>query len=344
MHRSIATLVLAALAHPTFAGQVTIRHLDPLLGEFPEASVLSADGTVLYASHFAGGKISAYDAETLEERFSFSIGAATGMSIDQNGDLLVATAPWFLGVFSGSVDPSTAPDQGVWRINSSGQATRVATLPFENNLPNGIAGGSNGATYVSNLLGDQIYRVNAFDQSEIWLQDSRLFGDPSTDPTSPSAGFPLGGNGLQVIGSSLFVSNTDAGQVLEVAINADGSAGEISVFAEHDRLVGIDGFQIDSLGNLYAANLLTDEILMLSATGDLSTLADYDDGLRAPAGLSLDSLTDPTRLYFNNFSAPFPFLDAGSVGAPGVGYLTVPTPGALTILAGGSCLMARRRR
>lgn len=85
--------------------------------------------------------------------------------------------------------------------------------PFEGVLPNGLAARGNGDVFVSNLIRSEIYRVDASGSTSLWLEDDPLRGDPSIDRTAPFPEFDqIGGSGLQLIGSSLFASNTDLGR------------------------------------------------------------------------------------------------------------------------------------
>ncbi len=322
---AIAALTLATLSlTPAFTRAATIRiqPLNPAFGQLPEDVHLSPDKQTLYASFFPANELGVYDRRTLHQRATITVPAPTGITLDTNGDILVATAPWFRSVLlTGAPDPATASSQGVWRITPCGTATLIATLPFDNDLPNGIAVDRRGNIYVSNLIGDQIYRVDPAGSVTLWAENALFAGDPSTDPGSPSAGFPAGGNGIQIIGSNLFLSNTDAGSILRVPINPNGSAGSVSVYVRDRRLIGTDGFKIDASGFIYTASPLTSEIKRVSPRGAIETLATFADGLRASSGLDINSYEHPTRLFFCNFSPPFSFLDPSVQGQPGLGLL-----------------------
>ncbi|MBC8137191.1 MAG: hypothetical protein H8F28_15025 [Fibrella sp.] len=305
---------------PAVAQNITIQALNPAAGEFPEAVALSADGGTLYSGFFLSGVVQGFRTDTLARTTSVAVPAPLGIARDRNGDMLVATAPWFRDQLTGG-SSGVPQDQGVWRVTAAGVANRVAVLPFVGVLPNALATDSVGNIYVADLLGDALYRVDTVGTVSVWAQSSLLAGDPSSDPSSPTAGFPLGGNGVQVRGSTLYVSNTDYGRILAIPINADGSAGAISTYLQSDRLIGLDGFDMDDFGTVYGANIITSELVRADPSGAIITLAGPNDGLSSTTGVAINSTSNPSSLYFSNFSIPVPFLT--SVNQPGVGRLSL---------------------
>ena len=313
--------------------EITITPTDPLAGEIPEDTEVSADGTRLFASFFPANRVANFDLASLQSDSSVDIVAPTGMHALQNGDLLVATAPWFQGVvLTGAPDATLASKQGVWRISPDGLAEQIASLPFENVLPNGIAVDAIGNTYVSNLIGNEIYRVDPAGEVSVWLQDDILAGDASQDADTPSPGFSLGGNGLQFVEDRLIASNTDAGTVLSIPIDESGNPGSIETLFSSSEIIGIDGFEMASDGTVFGANLLTNELFTVSLTGEFSVLADFSDGIRAPAGVALSEAS--SELFFNNASFPFPFIADEFANQPGIGRLDiVPEPSGAALIA-----------
>ncbi len=300
--------------------RVKLKALSPSLGEFPEAVALSEDGTTLYAGLIGSNKLVSFDSATLETKSSVSVPAPTGIIPDGKQGVLTTTAPWFRNQLVGG--GATATEQGVWQISQSGLATIVATLPFDNNLPNALAKDAVGNLYVTNLIGDQIFKVDTSGQSSLWAQNSLYAGSASNDPTTATPGFSIGGNGAKIVGSNLFTSCTDFGRIIQTPILSDGSAGSPTIYVESPLLVGVDAFDMDEAGNVYAANLLSNQLLRVSPAGQVEVLAQADDGLSSPTGIVLNSRKSPTRIYFCNFSLPaFPFLK--STGKPAVGMLTL---------------------
>lgn len=329
---------------------ILIHPLSPAAGEFPEAVGLSSDGKTLYAGMIGANSLQGFDTKTLNRISAVSIPAPTGIVADKHGNIFTTTAPWFRNLLVGG--GARPEDQGIWRVTPSGNAAVFGTLPFVNNLPNALAVDASGNIYATNLIGDQIYRVDASGKTTLWAQNSLYAGKAPTDPSSPTPGFPLGGNGMQLRGHNLFTDSTDYGRILETPINPDGTAGTPRVYLQSDSLIGVDAFDIDSAGNVYAANLLTSEIVKVTSQGHVTIIADATDGLSSPTGITLNSPDNPTAIYFSNFSLPaFPFLTA--TGNPGIGRISltspVPEPGvnALMISAAvfaGSRLLRRRHK
>ena len=86
-------------------------------------------------------------------------------------------------------------------------------------------------------------------------------------------------------------------------INADGSAGTPRVYLQSDRLIGVDAFDLDAAGNVYGANLLTSEILKVTPQGDVPYWRARKTGLSSPTGITLDSASNPTAIYFQQLLA-----------------------------------------
>ncbi len=343
----LTVLVILLVATVAIKGRanIAITPTNPLAGEIPEDIEFSTDGASLFASYFPANRVAIYDPPTLQSNGGFDIVAPTGIKSLENGDTLVATAPWFQGLLlTGSPDPNLAAAQGVWKIRSDGLTEQVVTLPFENVLPNGIAVDSFGNTYVSNLIGNEIYRVDTAGEVTVWLQDDMLAGDASQDANSPSPGFSLGGNGLQFVDGRLIASNTDAGSLFAIPIDSAGDPGPIETLFNSDAIIGVDGFEMTSDGTVYGANLLASELFRVSVAGDVEVLAGFAEGIRAPAGVAISAAD--SELFFTNASFPFPFIAEKFTNQPGVGRLAlVPEPGSeiLCGLVAIGMLVVRKR-
>ena len=340
---------LALASGQARAQRVLIHPLNATAGEYPEAVGLSHDGKTVYAGLIGSNTLVGFDAQSLNSVSSVSVPASTGIVSDNSGNLFTTTAPWFRNILvGGGADPH---QQGVWRVTPSGTASVYGVLPFENTLPNALAVDTTGNVYATNLVGDQIYRVDASGKTTLWSQNALYAGKAPNDPTNATPGFPLGGNGAQLRGSNLYTDSTDYGRILITPIKPDGSAGTPRVYLQSDRLIGVDAFDIDDAGNVYGANLLTSELLKVTPQGVVTVLANASDGLSSPTGITLNSASDPTSIYFSNFSlGAFPFLTA--TGNPGIGRLdlgsSVPEPGVFATMTGtaffaGSLLLRRRK-
>jgi sugar lactone lactonase YvrE len=124
--------------------------------------------------------------------------------------------------------------------------------------PNALARSNSGDLFVSDSFGGRIWKISADGTTVVWKQDALL----------ATAGFPpFGANGLAFdrTGSNLYVANTGDDRILRIPVNADGSAGTVTVFAT--GIDGADGIQFDVRGNLYVCANQADEIAVLSPAG-----------------------------------------------------------------------------
>jgi len=124
--------------------------------------------------------------------------------------------------------------------------------------PNALAQDRHRNLYVSDSFGGRIWKIAPDGTTTVWKQDVLL----------TTAGFPpFGANGVAFDRneSSLYVANTGDDRVLRIAVNADGSAGAVSVFAT--GIDGADGIQFDVRGNLFVCANQADEIAVISPAG-----------------------------------------------------------------------------
>jgi sugar lactone lactonase YvrE len=139
----------------------------------------------------------------------------------------------------------------------------------------------------------------------------------SSDPLlQPGTGLtpPFGANGVEFnnAGTVLFVANTATHQIIQIPVNANGTAGTASIF-----ITGInapDGIAIDRKDNLWICANQEDEIVVLDKTGKvIAKLGDFngisDDGivhgLLFPASLAFSK--DGKTLYVSNLTLFLPY-------------------------------------
>ena len=184
--------------------------------------------------------------------------------------------------------------------------------------PNAIAQDHRGTLYVSDSFAGAIYTVSPNGGGKtLWKADVLL--QPHGNP-------PFGANGVAFdrTQSFLYVANTADDRILRIAVNKDGGAGAISIFADgatlgSGALDGADGIQFDVMGNLYVCANQANEIQVLSPSGAL--IARYghnagDDPLDFPAspifherGLYIANLalgTAPNGGKISVMGVPFP--------------------------------------
>jgi sugar lactone lactonase YvrE len=204
------------------------------------------------------------------------------------------------------------------RVNPRTGAFSVLAEGF--GAANAVAQDHHKRLYVSDSFAGAVYTVSPSGGGKtLWKADPLL---------QPHGLPPFGANGLAFDRNQkfLYVANTADDRILRIAVNKDGSAGAISIFADgatlgSDALNGADGIQFDVKGNLYVCANQANEIQVLSPSGAL--IARYgqnpgDDEPDFPASLVFHG----KNAYIANFAlgtAP----DGGKISVLGV-----PWPGA----------------
>jgi sugar lactone lactonase YvrE len=318
VRRSLIVLIasLALLGtQPVLAAQPeqgVVRTLVDLSGgpcSNPEGIAASPNG-LLYTSGLTGNVC----VVTLDGRVTRVIPVAPGNAL--LGDLFVAGQGLYVadaGNFGGNgrllkVDPR------------SGAVTVLAT-GF--GAPNAITQDHSGLLYVSDSFAGAIYTVDPTSRAKtLWKADPLLLahGNP-----------PFGANGVAFdrTESFLYVANTADDRILRIAVNKDGSAGAVTIFADGAvinattgttrALDGADGIQFDVRGNLYVAANQVNEIQVLSPRGSL--IARY-------AGTGSDAMEFPASPVFHGRGLYIANLAFTTPGRGKISVLGVPFPGA----------------
>ena len=186
--------------------------------------------------------------------------------------------------------------------------------------PNAIAQDHHGTLYVSDSFAGAIYTVSPSGGGKtLWKADLLL--QPHGNP-------PFGANGVAFdrTQSFLYVANTADDRILRIAVNKDGSAGAISIFADGATLGaraldGADGIQFDVQGNLYVCANQANEIQVLSPSGALIARYGHNPGD--------DPLDFPASPIFHERGVYIANLALGTAPNGGkISVLGVPLPGA----------------
>ena len=318
MRRSVITLVatLALLVvHPALGAQPEqgiVRTLVDLSAgpcSNPEG-IAASPGGLLYTSGLTGNVC----VVTLDGQLTRVIPVAPGNAL--LGDLFVSGQGLYVadgGNFGGNgrllkVDPR------------SGAVTVLAT-GF--GAPNAITQDHRGLLYVSDSFAGAIYTVDpAGGATTLWKADPLLL---------PHGFPPFGANGVAFDRTQnfLYVANTADDRILRIAVNGDGSAGAISIFADGAAintstgttraLDGADGIQFDVRGNLYVCANQANEIQVLSPSGSL--IARY-------AGSGADALDFPASPVFHGRGVYVANLAFATPGRGKISVLGAPFPGA----------------
>ncbi|MBI5441025.1 MAG: ester cyclase [Deltaproteobacteria bacterium] len=204
---------------------------------------------------------------------------------------------------------------GVWKITPDGKGAPYAPIPGA--MVNGIALDGAENLYVADSHG-KLWRVPAGSRrAEVWLEHPLLL-------RRPFVGFLPGPNGIQLWNGSLFVANSDTGNILRVPIQPDGSAGRPEVFA--GGVCG-DDFAIDSAGTLYVTTHAYNSVLRITQDGRRSVIATAAQGAAGPTAAAFGRApADGESLYVvtdGGLFAPVPGIEI----RPRVLRLKVPSGG-----------------
>jgi len=154
-------------------------------------------------------------------------------------------------------------------VNVATGAVTVVASGFANT--NAFERDGNGTLYVSDSFAGAVYTVNpTTGATALWKQDELL----------RSHGFPgFGANGLafDASRSNLYVANTGDDRIFRIAVNSNGSAGALSIFADgatinaahhtSGALDGADGIVFDASGRLWVCANQANEIQIVSPSG-----------------------------------------------------------------------------
>lgn len=179
-----------------------------------------------------------------------------------------------------------ADTTGLWKLDSDGEFDLVAALPAAG-LPNGLAYDEQHDQFLAaDSVLSQIYSITLDGEVSTWSGADELAQD----------GF-LGANGVQLHGGDVYISNLDAGTILQIDIASDGTAGEIIVAA--DDLIGIDDFAFTGRADQIVATLDPSNEVVLVNKGAHTTVLTEEDGLSNPTSVLVqgDTIYVPSAAY-----------------------------------------------
>jgi len=263
----LAVALMLASAQPVLAAQVergvvrTIADTDNSLCHNPEGIAASPDG-LLYAAGLSGN-ICVYTRSGERVRV---IPVAAGRAL--LGELFVSGQIY---VADNSGDFMSAPA----RIDRVDVATGAVTiLPATYANTNAFAMDRRGRLFVSDSFAGAVYVVDTTTGASVqWKQAEAL-------KSHGSPGFGANGLAFDAAGRFLYVANTGDDTIFRIAVRADGSAGDLSVFADGatinaqmgttHALDGADGIVFDTKGNLWVCANQVNEIQVLSPSAELT--------------------------------------------------------------------------
>lgn len=291
----------------------TFVTFDPAAAEFPEGVALDKTGNV-YASMLVTGEILKFAPDgtrSVLTQLSVSGTGPAGLAVDAAGNVYAAVAAADLA--TGVTDPAF---RGVYRVRRDGTFERLpgtGAIVF----PNDVALDKRGNVYATDSALGDVWRIPRGGSAELWADDALLEGDGSF-----GFGFPIGANGIAFRHNRVLVANTEAGRLVQVPVEPDGSAGAPSVTVESPALVGADGIALDVHGDVYVVASIQHTVVRVGGDGSITTLATAADGLNQPSTLAFGTgRSDHQTLFVANFSIfapmPTPAILTVPVGEPG---------------------------
>ena len=217
------------------------------------------------------------------------------------------------------LDFGNSVNSRVLLIDTTTHAYRV--LADDLGATNALAQDRQKNLYVSDSFGGRIWKITPDGTKVVWAADPKL----------ATTGFPpFGANGVAFDRdeTALYVANTGDDRVLRIPVNADDSAGAVSVFADGTalggKLNGADGIAFDAQGNLWVCANQANEIDVLAPDGSfvISYAGTGADAFHFPASLVFEG----RELFISNLAFT-PSLTPDGVNSK-VSVLTAPIAGA----------------
>ena len=194
-------------------------------------------------------------------------------------------------------------------VTGNSSVFMVPTLPGPG--LNALTFDRQGNVYVSDSFNGVIWKTGPNGGTPTAWSSDPLLG-PGTGLTPP-----FGANGVEFnsAGNILFVANTAFHQIIQIPVNADGTAGQASVFIT--GINGPDGIMLDKDDNIWICANQEDEIVIVDKTGKaISKLGDFNGvtgsgvvrGFLFPASLAFS--LDRKTLYVSNLTLFLPYAGA----------------------------------
>jgi sugar lactone lactonase YvrE len=307
----LAGALLVISSQSTQAGGTLSRVVSMAYPNLPESIAIDHKGNMYLGVPFVGRVVKVTPGGSQSTVATFPGMNPLGVRLDDEGNIFVAV-----------------PGSGVWEVSASGgPRTRIAAGP---GLWNGLAFDHQGNLFVSESGGGAIWRIDEDGAFTKWSGSSLLAGFAHNGPCGkphPAVGSfgPIGANGIAFNKhGDMLVANTDAGTIVRISVNADGSAGAASIFAGPScALWGADGIGLDNRDNLYVAVNSKGQIDRVDPDGEVEVLV-AGAPLSFPSDVAFGTgRGERKQLFIANFAA-FPT----SNGAAGILKLDVGIPGA----------------
>jgi len=221
-----------------------------------------------------------------------AFGIPIGVAYDRSHQLYVAFPQSLTGAQGTILKVSASGNQATPVAGSEGMVS-----------PDGFGLDSKtGNLYVTDIFGNGIWRIGPDGSAQLWTSLA----------TDPLVVLP---DGIKIFENAAYVS-IEHGTILRIPINPDGSAGAATIWAQVDPATAFfdDLVLDDRTGDVYVTRLDTNELLRITPSGDVTTIATNADGLLGAANMSLVHAGQSTVIYLANGNTDF----LGTGGAPGV--------------------------
>ena len=193
-----------------------------------------------------------------------------GLEFDRNGNLWIAT-----------LDFLNTERHGIYMVTPDGHSELAVPMdPSVIPLPNSLAFDSRGNLYVTESFTGTIWKVARGEHvATLWFTHELL---------TPPLGGAFGANGIIYKDKNLIVANTDRGSLLKIPLNRDGSAGELTVFAQlldaQGLTPGPDGVTDGPDGEVYVTGAYAGQLIRVLDDGTWEVVLDQDIGY--PTGVA----------------------------------------------------------
>ena len=198
-----------------------------------------------------------------------------------------ATASGIVRAPDGSlyVNYNAGSQSGIWRIPpGGGTPVQVVAMPDVKVL-NGLALDSGeDALYATDSTTGTVWKVSLrTGTASLWAQGTDL--EPNS---TKSSGF--GANGIKVHDGAVWVSNTDKGTLLRIAIGPHGTAGAVTT--EATGLTAVDDFAFTGRGDQVVAALdFANEVALVQSDGSHQIVLTAADGTENPTSIAVRGST-----------------------------------------------------
>ncbi len=173
-------------------------------------------------------------------------------------------------IYVASTSLSEVPGAFVWRSCQPGSIEVYAELD-PSGSPNDLAFDRRGNLFVTDPVLGRVWKLDRRGTPEVFVEDPLLRGNPD----DPALIFrPMGVNGIAIDERERFIylSNTDAGSILRVSLDAHHHA-RLAVVVQDSLLRGADGVAFDDAGTLFVAVNATDSLVIVDRHREVRLLA-----------------------------------------------------------------------